>query len=70
MDKKILYSLLVTTGIVFICLSVVYLIFQMILGEMGIYVSMFATTIFTIVYCTQLIISKLDKKVNDLESRQ
>ncbi len=69
MDKKILYSLLVTTGIVFICLSVVYLIFQMILGEMGIYVSMFATTIFTIVYCTQLIISKLDKKVNDLESR-
>ena len=42
----------------------------MILGEMGIYVSMFATTIFTIVYCTQLIISKLDKKVNDLESRQ
>ena len=69
MDKKILYSLLVTTGIVFICLSVVYLIFQMILGEMCIYVSMFATTIFTIVYCTQLIISKLDKKVNDLESR-
>lgn len=67
MDKKILSSLLTTTGIVFICLFFVNLIFQMILGELGIYVSIFATTIFTIVYCTQLIISKLNKKVNDLE---
>lgn len=62
MDKKVLYSLLITIGIVLVCLFVVNIILSAMLGELGIYVSMFATIIFTIIYCTQLILTKLDKK--------
>lgn len=62
LDKKILYSLLITIGIVLLCLFVVNMILNSVLGELGIYVSMFATIIFTIIYCTQLILSKLDNK--------
>lgn len=64
MDKKVLYSLLITTGIVLVCLFVVNMILSAMLGELGIYISMFATIIFTIVYCTQLILRKLDNKEN------
>ena len=64
LDKKILYSLLITIGIVLVCLFVVNMILNAVLGELGIYVSMFATIIFTIVYCTQLILGKLDNKEN------
>ncbi|MDO4925224.1 MAG: hypothetical protein Q3980_06135 [Turicibacter sp.] len=64
MDKKILYSLLITVAIVFGTLFIISMIFQGIFGEIGIYISMFASTIFTLVYCTQLILSKLDKNID------
>ncbi|MGL5711981.1 MAG: hypothetical protein ACRCXT_13675 [Paraclostridium sp.] len=58
MDRRIMYSILITLGVVFGTLYILSPIFQIILGEVGIYISMFATTIFTIVYCTQLVINK------------
>lgn len=61
MDVKVLYSLLVTGCIVFGTLFITSMIFQVILGEVGIYVAMFASIIFTLVHCTQLILDKLDK---------
>ncbi|MGL5713759.1 MAG: hypothetical protein ACRCXT_19145 [Paraclostridium sp.] len=64
MGEKILYSLLITIGIVFGTLYIISMIFQLIFGEIGIYISMFASTIFTLVYCTQLILSKLSKIID------
>ena len=64
LDKKILYSLLITIGIVFATLCIICMIFQFIFGEIGIYISMFASTIFTLVYCTNFILSKLEKNTD------
>ena len=64
MDKKILDSLLITIGIVFGTYFITFLIFQFMFGEIGIYISMFAGAIFTLVYCTKLIVSKLGENID------
>lgn len=67
MDKyleKIIPSFLITLAIVFITLFVMNYIFQAILGDFGLYVSMFTSIIFTLVYCTISIKTKLDDIIN------
>lgn len=67
MDKyleKIIPSFIITLVIVFITLFVMNYIFQAILGDFGLYVSMFTSIIFTLAYCTISIKTKLDDIIN------
>lgn len=56
------YSLIFTVVIIFIVLYPVGGLFQLMFGEFGTELAMFATIIFTIIFCTQIIIEKIDDR--------
>lgn len=64
----IVYSLIFTVAAIFIAVFPVSVVFQLILGEFGMDVAMVATIIFTIIFCTQIIINKIDGKNNDVNN--
>lgn len=66
----IISSLIFTVAAVFIAVLPAGVLFQLILHDLGIEVAMFATIIFTIVFCTQIIINKIDGKDNDVNNSQ
>lgn len=66
----IVYSLIFTVVAVIIALYPAGILFQLIFYDFGIEVAMFATIIFTIVFCTQIIINKIDSKDNDVNNSQ
>ena len=63
-DKKILNSLLITICISFVTLFILNFVFQGLFGEEGLYVALFSSTIFTLIYCTKLILSRLDENID------
>ena len=63
-DKKILNSLLITIGISFVTLFILNFVFQGLFREEGLYVALFSSTIFTLIYCTKLILSRLDENID------
>lgn len=58
LEKKLIYSILITLAIVLGTIFILGWIFQIILGELGIYVAMFSVIIFTIIYYSKPIENK------------